>query len=90
MSHCDPTDPAAEIKYLKALERGKWPEDYPDPTKVKKWPAAADAAKGKQPHIWKPTAAAPTGTSIQGMSVLEIVRALLFIGAAIGAALLID
>ena len=91
MSHFDPTDPAAEIKYLKAQERAKWPQDYPDPAKVKKWPAAADAAKAKQPLIWKPVEAEPAAAvQMGGMSVSAIVRALLAIGAAVGVALLID
>ena len=95
MSHFDPTDPAAEIKYLKALERGKdWPQEYPDPAKVKKgkdWPAAVDPAKVKQPRVWRPTeTAAPAVVQTGGMSVSELVRAVLLIAAAIGAALLID
>lgn len=91
MTTSDPTDPAAEIKYLKALERAKWPEDYPDPAKAKKWPAAADAAKVNQPRIWKPVEAEPpAAVQMGGMSLSEIVRALLAIGAAVGVALLID
>lgn len=95
MTTFDPTDPAAEIKYLKALEKGKgWPQEYPDPAKVKKgkdWPAAVDPAKVKVPRMWRPTAAAaPAAAPMGGMSVSELVRAVLLIAAAIGAALIID
>ncbi len=91
MTTSDPTDPTAEIKYLKALERAKWPKEYPDPAKAKKWPAAADATKVKQPLIWKPVEAdPPAAVQMGGMSPSEIVRALLIVGAAVGAALLLD
>ena len=62
MSNFDPNDPAAEIKYLKALERAKtpaWPAMPDDPAKVKKaaaWPAAAEGKPKKPPrhvaHSW--------------------------------------
>lgn len=99
MTTFDPTDPAAEIKYLKALERGKgWPQEYPDPAKVKKgkgWPAPADAGKVKSPRMWRPTATAPDAPgyrpmAYEGYSIGEVIRAVLIFLAALGAALLID
>lgn len=99
MTTFDPTDPAAEIKYLKALERGKgWPQDYPDPTKVKKgkdWPAAVDAGKKKTPrHVARmmidPAAPSYRPMTYEGYTIGEVIRAVLIFLAAIGAALLID
>lgn len=92
MTSFDPTDPATEIKYLKALERG-WPQDYPDPAKVKKgkgWPRDyPDPAKVNRSRVWTPSAG-NSAAAMGGMSVSELVRAVLLIAAAIGAALLID
>jgi hypothetical protein len=99
MNHYDPTDPAAEVKYLKALERGKgWPQEYPDPAKVKKgkdWPAAVDAGKKKPPrHVARmmvdPAAPSYRPMTYEGYTIGEVIRAVLIFLAAIGAALLID
>jgi hypothetical protein len=56
------TDPAAEIAYLKALEKAapvEWPVMPDDPAKLKKaekWPAPVDGDKDKKfprrPHSW--------------------------------------
>ena len=100
MTHFDPTDPAAEIKYLKALEKGKgWPAEYPDPAKVKKggkgWPAAVDAGKKKTPRyvarmMVDPAAPSYRPMTYEGYTIGEVVRAVLIFLVAIGAALIID
>ena len=98
MSHFDPTDPAAEIKYLKALEKGKgWPQEYPDSAKVKKgkdWPAAVDAGKKKTPrHVartWGAVELQSRPLAQEGIPPAIVARALLLLASAIAAALLID
>ena len=98
MTTFDPTDPAAEIKYLKALEKGKgWPQEYPDSAKVKKgkdWPAAVDAGKKKTPRHVARTWGAPELQSRplaqEGIPPAIVARALLLLGMALAAALLID
>lgn len=43
------TDPAAQVKYLKALEKAKLADtDWPAPAKTQKWTKTDDAAKGKK------------------------------------------
>ena len=100
MNHYDPTDPAAEVKYLKALERAKtpaWPTMPDDPAKVKKataWPAAVDAGKKKPPRHVAPSWVAPELQSPpfvqEGIPPATLARALLLLASAIAAALLID
>jgi len=99
MTTFDPTDPAAEIKHLKALERAKmdaWPAMPPDPAKVKK---AADwstpvATPKKPPRHLRATWVAPELQSRpfvqEGIPLAVVVRALLLLGMALAAALLID
>ena len=99
MNTFDPNDPAAEIKYLKALEQGKaWPTTYPDPAKVKKgkgWPAAVDPYKVKKtPRRWEywtpPEAEEETPFTPHGIPLSELVRVILIFAALATAALLID
>ena len=98
MNHYDPTDPAAEVKYLKALERGKgWPQEYPDPAKVKKgkdWPAAVDAGKKKTPrHVartWGTPELQSRPFTPEGIPPATVARVLLLLGMALAAAVLID
>ena len=98
MSTFDPTDPAAEIKYLKALERGKgWPQEYPDPAKVKKaadWPTPVGKPKKPPRHVARmmvdPAAPSYRPMTYEGYTIGEVIRAVLIFLAAIGAALLID
>ena len=100
MSHFDPTDPAAEIKYLKALERGKmpaWPAMPDDPAKVKKaaaWPAAVEGKPKKPPRHVARTWGAPEQQlrplAQEGIPPAIVARVLLLLGMALAAALLID
>ena len=100
MSHFDPNDPAAEIKYLKALERAKtpaWPAMPDDPPKAKKaaaWPAAVEGKPKKPPRHVARTWGAPELQSRylapEGIPAAIVARALLLLGMALAAALLID
>ena len=100
MSHFDPNDPAAEIKYLKALERAKtpaWPAMPDDPAKAKKaaaWPAAVEGKPKKPPRHVRATWGAPELQSRplaqEGIPPAIVARALLLLGMALAAALLID
>jgi hypothetical protein len=101
MSHFDPTDPAAEIKYLKALERGKkptWPAMPDDPAKAKKgeaWPAIDGGKKPKKPprHVratWGAPELQSRPLAQEGIPPAIVARALLLLGMALAAALLID
>jgi hypothetical protein len=99
VTHFDPTDPAAEIAYLKAMERAKtpaWPAMPPEPAKVKKaadWPAPVGKPKKPPRHV-RATWGAPelqTRPLVQGGIPMAIVaRALLLLGMAVTVALLID
>ena len=97
MSTFDPTDPAAEIKYLKALERGKgWPQEYPDPAKVKKaadWPTPVGKPKKPPRHVartWGAPELQSRPFTPEGIPPAIVARALLLLAAAVAAALLID
>lgn len=100
MTTFDPTDPAAEIKHLKALERAKmdaWPAMPDEPAKAKKaaaWPAAVDAGKKKPPrHVARTWGAAELQSrplAQEGIPLAVVVRALLLLGMALAVALLID
>jgi|CXWK01.1.fsa_nt_gi hypothetical protein len=99
MSHFDPTDPAAEIAYLKAMERAKtpaWPDMPPDPAKAKKaadWPTPVGKPKKPPRHVRATLGAAelPTRPFVQeGIPLAAVARALLLLGMAVTVALLID
>ena len=99
MSTFDPTDPAAEIKYLKALERGKkptWPAMPDDPAKVKKaadWPTPVGKPKKPPRHVAR-TWGAPDPLAQpfdpEGIPPAVLARALLLLASALAVALLID
>ena len=82
MTTFDPTDPAAEIKYLKALEKGK------------DWPAAVDAGKKKTPrHVartWGAVELQSRPLAQEGIPPAIVARALLLLAVALAVALLID
>jgi len=101
MTYFNPTDPAAEIAYLKALEKAKWPE--PAELKKKEWGKATAEAKAKEwtapttPRKWRnwtPDTAAEATSSIlfhpRGIPWPELMRVALIAGAMIAAALAID
>ena len=101
MSHFDPNDPAAEIKYLKALERAKkptWPAMPDDPAKAKKgeaWPAIDGGKKPKKPprHVratWGAAELPSRAFAPEGIPPATVARVLLLLGMALAAALLID
>ncbi len=97
MSHFDPTDPAAEIKYLKALERGKgWPDMPPDLVALKKKETpAVPVGKAKKPprHVaqtWGLTPMEARPFVPRGIPPAIVARALLLLVVALAVALLID
>ena len=101
MSHFDPNDPAAEIKYLKALEKAKtpaWPAMPDDPAKVKKkpeaWPAAVEGKPKKPPrHVartWGTPELQSRPFTPEGIPPATVARVLLLLGMALAAAVLID
>lgn len=92
------TDPAAEIKRLKAQEKAKLnPAAWPAPVKAKKWPQA-NAAKKKwpaapdwsklkkaRPQVWRPLVEDVEYAPWQqgGVSRSEIIHALFYIAGAL-------
>lgn len=101
MTAFDPTDPAAEIKHLKALESAKaaapdWPADWPAPAKAKKqpWPTAPAPAKKKppwRPHSWLPPEEEPARPFVQyGIPLEDVIRYALIFAALLAIALLVD
>ena len=99
MSNFDPSDPAAEIKYLKALERAKtpaWPAMPDDPAKVKKgeaWPTPVGKPKKPPRHVartWGAPELQSRPFTPEGIPPAIVARALLLLAAAVAAALLID
>lgn len=103
MTQFDPTDPAAEVAYLKALEKAKWPQPATDPGKLKKWHDAEAAPKAKKRppapmpttprkwRTWTPDADAEAMPyHAQGIPLADVVRVVLIIAAMLAAALGID
>lgn len=96
------TDPAAELAALKVLEKAEtsaWPTMPDDPAKPKKktekWPGAGHDGKVKKPrrvaHAWVAPELQSSRPFVQGGYTLgEVVRAALFWGAILAAAVLID
>jgi len=94
-------DPAAEIAYLKAIEKTGQPA-FPDapPTadalkkKAHNWPDVPAGGKKKTrrvPHAWVAPDLQPSRPFVQGgYTLAEVIRAALFFGALLAAALLID
>lgn len=105
MSNYD-TDPAAEIKRLKAQEKAKLnPAVWPAPVKAEKWPkaekpakkgwpAALDWAKLKKalPQVWRPLVEDIEYAPWQpgGVPTADVIRAALILGALIAVALGVD
>ena len=99
MTHFDPNDPAAEIKYLKALERAKtpaWPAMPGDPAKVKKaaaWPTPVGKAKKPPRHVratWGAAELPSRAFAPEGIPPATVARVLLLLASALAVALLID
>lgn len=89
----DPTDPAAEIKWLKAVEQAKLYEAPPPVGKLKKAPTLSDISKLKKarPRLWHPTDVddyAPAG--MPGIPLDEAVRFALIVGVLIVLAFLAE
>ena len=89
------TDPAAEIKHLKALEKAKLYEAPPPIIKLKKqWPPTSDLAKLKElkPQVWRPIVdnaeSAPWRPG--GVPLSDVIRAVLILAALIAVALGVD
>ena len=91
----DPTDPAAEIEFWKAAEKGEF---FAAPPKVvKKKPVMPDVRKLKE-KIGKPDVALPVDDAeveyaaldIRGMPWGEVVKALVVLGALLALAALVD
>lgn len=96
MSNYD-TDPAAEIKRLKAQEKAKLnPAVWPAPVKAKakKWPAAPDWSKLKKarPQVWRPLVEDVEYAPWQpgGVPTADVIRAVLILAALIAVALGVD
>ncbi len=94
MSKFPPTDPAAEIAYLKALEKQSWPDPAKPVKKAGKpaadWtkPTAADKKLARRGWVQENVKYAPFVQG--GMTTAAILRALLIFGTLIALALLID
>lgn len=92
MNHYD-TDPAAEIKRLKAIEKAKLnPTAWPAPDKAKKWPTAPDLSKLTRPQAWRPLVDNAESAPWQpgGVSLSDAIRAILALAVLIGLALGVD
>jgi hypothetical protein len=98
MSHFDPTDPAAEIAYLKALEKAKtpsWPVMPPAVDKLKK-PLDTPVGKAKKPprHVartWGALTPMDSRPFVQGgIAPADMARALLILSLLLALALAVD
>ena len=99
MSHFAPTDPSAEIAYLKALEKGKppsWPVLPPAVAKLKKPLAAPPVAKPRKPprHVartWGALTEMESRPLVQGgIAPADMARALLILSLLLALALAVD
>jgi hypothetical protein len=90
------TDPAAEVAYLKALEKAAqadWPKPPPGPKKPAPLADTANAAKKKTraaPHSWIAPEVHYRATVYRGLPLVDVARAVLLLGGLIAAALWID
>ena len=93
----DPTDPAAEIEFWKAAEKGEFFAAPPKAGKLKKKPVMPDVGKLKE-KIGKPDVALPVDDAeveyapldVRGMSLGEVVKALVALGALLALVALVD
>ena len=91
----DPTDPAAEIEFWKAAEKGKFFAAPSKAGKLKKKPVMPDVGKLKE-KIGKPDMVPVddeveyAALDVRGMSLGEVVKALVALGALLALAVLLN